>query len=169
MSRRILSSLALMACFVAGTSCATAPARGSTGTKKIRPLEISLPSELAGLRVQRETITEPLEKFRRAYAESVALISLRAPDDLVLATLQITRFIDAPRFTTQQFRLSVISQLGSTKPQPTRMGDITVHRAKGTKQTLAIWYQGRHMFLLSIRDDFAKPRLLIREAVEIKP
>ncbi len=128
-----------------------------------------LPKELSGLRVQHEDVEVELKQVRRTYAQAVGLWSLRRNDDRVQATLEIVRFFDEPRYSSASFRRTIVNQIGSSRPVETRMGETPVYRTTGTKQTVALWFSGRHMLLMSIRDDLRTPRALIRRAIEIEP
>ena len=39
----------------------------------------------------------------------------------------------------------------------------------GTKQSIAMWFKGRYLFVLSTRADYDEPRTLLRKALEITP
>jgi hypothetical protein len=143
-----------------------ASARGSQIEQLARDV---VPSTLTGLRVRHENVKTELEQVKRSYADAAGLWSLRRSDDRVQATLEIVRFFDEPRYTSSAFRGTIVNQIGSSRPATTRMGNHTVYRTTGTKQTVALWFAGRHMMLLAIRDDFAKPRTLIRRALEVEP
>src|SRR5688500_1294058 len=136
----------------------------------VEPLDdISLPTQIVGLNVAEEQVTKALENFRPSYVAGAALYSFRTPDDkaLVQATLQIARFRDEPRNKSNAFRQSILTQFGSTRPRVTRMGDTVVYRTTQTKQTVATWFDGLDWYLLSIRDEFDRPRTLMRETLEI--
>lgn len=135
----------------------------------VEPLDdIVLPTELTGLTVEREKVEDALENFRPSYVDGAALYSLRTPDEkeLVQATLQIARFRDEERNRSQAFRQSILTQFGSTRPRATRMDDTVVYRTTQTKQTVAIWFDDLDWYLLAIRDEFDRPRTLMRETLE---
>lgn len=134
----------------------------------VEPLDdIQLPTQIVGLNVAEEKVTEALESFRPSYVAGAALYSFRGDKDLVQATLQIARFRDEPRNRSNDFRQSILTQFGSTRPRITRMGDTVVYRTTQTKQTVAIWFDDLDWYLLSIRDEFDRPRTLMRETLEI--
>lgn len=135
----------------------------------VEPLDdITLPAELTGLTVEREKVEDALENFRPSYVSGAALYSLRTPDEkeLVQATLQIARFRDEERNRSNAFRQSILTQFGSTRPRATRMGETVVYRTTQTKQTVAIWFDDLDWYLLAIRDEFDRPRTLMRETLE---
>ena len=101
--------------------------------------------------------------------KAVGLYSIRQPDDLLVATLQIAQLQSGRRYQTKSFRATIVNQLGTSEPRATRMSGETVYRATATKQTIAIWFRGQHMFLLTVRQDFNRPRALIREALQVSP
>ena len=128
--------------------------------------DIQLPAEIVGLKVAPEKVDQALENFRPSYVDGAALYSFRGDKDLVQATLQIARFRDEPRNRSQDFRQSILAQFGSTRPRTTRMGDTVVYRTTQTKQVVAIWFDDLDWYLLSIRDEFDRPRTLMRETLE---
>jgi hypothetical protein len=128
-----------------------------------------LPPKLNGLTVRHEDVRVELKQVRRSYAQAAGLWSLRRSDDRVQATLEIVRFFNEPRYSSAGFRRTIVNQIGTSRPVETLMGDRSVYRTTGTKQTVALWFSGRHMLLLSIRDDLKTPRALIRRALEVQP
>lgn len=134
----------------------------------VEPLDdIELPPELVGLKMAEEKVDQALENFRPSYVAGAALYSFRGDKDLVQATLQIARFRDEPRNRSNSFRQSILAQFGSTRPRATRMGDTVVYRTTQTKQKVAIWFDDLEWYLLSIRDEFDRPRTLMRETLEV--
>jgi hypothetical protein len=49
------------------------------------------------------------------------------------------------------------------------MGDHQVYLTTGRRQSVAVWWKGRHLFILSSREEFETPRSLLRAALEIEP
>jgi hypothetical protein len=141
----------------------------ATPTKKIKQLPGDLvPHEILGLAVAREDMTATLKGARRAYTDAVGLYSFRK-DDLLEATLQVTKFNDKAKWTSRSFRSQVISQIGGSVPRQVRVGDDTVYLTRGTKQSLSIWFRGQHLLVLAVREDYLGPRTLLREALKVKP
>ncbi len=139
---------------------------GRSGSDIAR-LDAALPKTFLGLEVSQEADVGSLDGLGDTYVESNALFSMRA-DDLVQATLQITRLTnDAPN--DDSFRSTVVSRIGSTQPTPYLIDEQTIHLTTGTKQTLAIWFTERDFFVLNIRDDFPRPRSLIRASLALRP
>jgi hypothetical protein len=137
--------------------------------KPMRQLETAaVPAELLGLEVQREDMASSLRRARPSYADSTSLYSLRN-GDLLVATLQLSRMADAADAASPAFRRAVVNQIGSTAPKAMRMGDTTVWLTAGTRQRIAVWFNGRYMFVLASRDDFDQPRVLLRTALQITP
>ena len=145
-----------------------ADASGTAG-KKVEVLNVaSLGGDLSGLTVQKEDVAGNIAKVDAAFVDGVALYSLRA-DNLVQATLQVSRFIAEGDPGEEKFRDSVINQIGATKPRPFRLGSHTVYLTTGTKQSIAVWFRERYMFILASRSDYDEPRTLLRQALELKP
>lgn len=147
------------------TACAGDPKVQAAPRRPVEQLKVDLPSELAGLNVKGEDITKALTTVRPSYVKGTALFSLRSEADLVQATLQVNRLKDDERYVSSEFRRTIVNQLGSTPPRATQLGEQTVYRTSGSKLALAVWFDGKSMYLLSIRDDFPRPRTLIRALV----
>ena len=165
-TRTALAAIALLVCTACGGDAVVASAAGPEIDQL--PADV-LPSKLSGLRVQHEDVGVELKQVRRSYAQAAGLWSLRRDDDRVQATLEVVRFFDEPRYSSNAFRRTIVNQIGTSRPVETRMGSRPVYRTTGTKQTVALWFSGRHMLLLSIRDDLTTPRTLIRRALEVQP
>ena len=175
MSRRpysILLVLALVALAGCGRSdAAVDPVAG----KEVKVLEMdSLPTEILGLAVQKEDVADSVAKVSSTFIDGLGLWSLRTASsesggDLVQATLQISRFSDGARVDESEFRQSVVNQIGSARPRTFRLGQRTVYLTTGTKQSIAVWFKGRHLFVLASRSDYDQPRTLLRETLEIEP
>ena len=128
-----------------------------------------LPASMAGLRVEAEDIEGTVKGAKRqSYLDSAGLYSFRTEDDLLQATLQVSRFDDTARYQDRDFRQSVLLQIGSTVPRSFRMGDQTVYLSTGRRQNVVIWFKGKHLFVLSTREEFGRPRTLLREAINLE-
>jgi hypothetical protein len=171
MSRRpfsLLLVLALAAAALAGCGRSDAAVDPVAG-KKVKVLELaSLPTEILGLAVRKEDVAGNVAKVSSTFIDGLGLWSLRS-DDLVQATLQVSRFSAGARVEEPDFRQSVLNQIGSARPRPFRLGSRTVYHTTGTKQSIAVWFKGRHLFVLASRSDYDQPRTLLREVLEIKP
>jgi hypothetical protein len=126
-----------------------------------------VPDNLLDLAVQKEDVSV-VENTKRPFVEAVGLYSLRR-DDLLQATLQISRFTEEADATSTKFRQSVVTQIGSTTPRLFRVGDRTVYLTTGRRQSVAVWWEDRYLFVLSSRDDYETPRGLLRAALDIEP
>jgi hypothetical protein len=156
-----------IAAFVLTASACGGKKQDSESSRKITAFQLNLPPDVVGLKVKAEDITSALKSVKPSYVKEAALYSLRNQEDLVQATLQVSRFKDDPRFSTSDFRRTIITQIGSSPPRETRMGRHVVWRTSGSKAALAIWFGKNSMYLLSIRDDFAQPRTLIRTLIDL--
>ena len=128
-----------------------------------------LPSEFLGLKVAKEDVSGALATSKRSYVDATTLYSLRTEDDLLQATLQVSRFTPKSEYESRPFRNSLLNQIGGSRPRSVRVGDDTVYLTTGTKQQLAVWFRGRYMLILATREDYPTPRTLIREALAVKP
>lgn len=170
-ARRAAGAFAVLA--VAGfltAGCANGDAAAAAAsTRKIKQLPADVvPSELLGLKSAQEDMTETLTNVRRSYVDGVGLYSFRQ-GDLLEATLQVSRFNDNADVGDARFRQTLLSQIGGTIPKPVRVGEDTVYLTSATKQTIAVWFRGRNLLVLAVREDYPQPRALLRAALEIRP
>ena len=161
---------AVLAAAVALAGCARSDASvDPTPGKAIKALEVpNLPADLLGLKLAPEDVSEDLAKVPSAFIDSLSLYSLRK-DELVMATLQVSRFNDGADVKADKFRQTVVNQIGSSAPRTVRLGSQTVYLTTGTKQSIGVWFKGRHLFVLATRADYDEPRTLLRKALEITP
>ena len=173
MSRRLLRLRSLgvaLAAAVALAGCARSDASVQpTPGKAVKALEIAnLPADLLGLKLAPENVGEEVAKVPSAFIDGLSLYSLRK-DELVMATLQVSRFNDGADVEADKFRQTVVNQIGSTAPRTVRLGGETVYLTTGMKQSIGVWFKGRHLFVLATRADYDEPRTLLRKALEINP
>lgn len=164
---RLVVALAL-----AGTALASCGESGAAvdpvAGESVDLLELgSLPDEVLGLTVAPEDVADAVAGVDSTFIDALGLWSLRA-DDLVQATLQVSRFSAGARYEEDEFRQSVVNQIGSVRPRTFRLGERTVYLTTATKQSIAVWFTGRHMFVLASRSDYDEPRTLLREILEIE-
>lgn len=126
-----------------------------------------LPAQMLGLDVVREDVSETVSLIEETYVEGLSVYSFRR-DELLQATLQVSRFSDEAAYEAANFRQSVVLQIGGTAPKQVQVGDHTVYLTTGTNQNLSVWFEGRHFFVLAVRDDFERPRTLLREVLEVQ-
>jgi hypothetical protein len=160
----LIVTLALSAC--GGGASPTTRAED----RVIKPLDGSpVPPDLNGLRVAEEDIGDTLDAARRPYLDAATLYSLRQDDDALQATLQVGRFADDAKYADKDFQLTLVSNVGSGTAKDFRMGDKRVWLTTGDRQTIALWFSGRYVFILSAREEYLGTRTLLRKAIEIKP
>ena len=162
LSRAVASILVLVLALGVG-ACGTGT--GNAAAKKIKPLGADIvPAEMVGLRVTPED-TKVVNSTDDPFVEAVGLYGLRK-GDLLQATLQVSRFTAEANVKSSRFRTQVVQQIGSSEPKTYRMGEQTVYLTTGLRQSVAVWFKGRHLFVLSSRQDFNQPRTLLRAAIE---
>jgi hypothetical protein len=159
----VIAALALAGC--ARSDASVAPTPG----KAVKTLDLpDLPPDLLGLKLAKEDVSKDLAKVPKAFVDSLSLYSLRH-NELLMATLQVSRFNAGADVGAQKFRQTVVNQIGSSAPRTVRLGGETVYLTTGTKQSIAMWFKDRYLFVLSTRADYDEPRTLLRKALEIEP
>lgn len=164
--RRSLAAVGLAGALLVGGACGNGPK--VVAAREVKAFDGSLvPSELLGLKVAPEEIGGAAN-VKDPFVDGVGLYSLRE-GELLQGTLQLSRFSADADSTTPRFRQSVVQQIGSTVPKLYRMGGKPVYLTTGKRQSIAVWFQGRYFFVLSMREEFEQPRALLRQALEIQP
>jgi hypothetical protein len=165
---RTVGAVVAAALALAGCSRSDASVRPTPG-KAVKALDIpNLPPDLLGLKLAPENVSDDLAKVPAAFVDALSLYSLRH-NDLVMATLQVSRFNAGADVKAEKFRQTVVNQIGSSAPRTVRLGSDTVYLTTGTKQSMAVWFKDRYLFVLATRGDYDEPRTLLRKALEIKP
>lgn len=163
--------LALIAGALAVVLAACGGGGGPKGVagKRIQSLPAEVvPSQVLGLQVNKEDIDKALAQARRTYLDATSVYSFRDAD-LLQATLQVSRFTDDARFRSAEFRGTLVNQIGGSTPAPVRLSGREVFLTSGNRQRIAVWFRDRYMFVLATRDEFAEPKTLLRQAMEIQP
>ncbi|HVM09014.1 MAG TPA: hypothetical protein VM345_11155 [Acidimicrobiales bacterium] len=124
------------------------------------------PSTMAGLEVVPENVTDQIAQVDNQYLAATALYSVRQ-DNKAVATLQISRFNKHARLDEEEFREGFVTNLGGQRGVPIRVGDQDVKFTQGNLQRISVWFRDELVFVLTTRDDFDRPRTLLREAVDI--
>jgi hypothetical protein len=159
----LAAALALGGC--ARSEAAVTPTPG----RAVKTVDIpNMPPDVLGLRLAPENVSGELARVPKAYIDALSLYSLRR-DDLVMATLQVSRFNAGADVAADTFRRTVVNQIGATAPRPVRLGRDTVYLTTGTRQSIAVWFKGRYLFVLATRADYDTPRTLLRQALRIQP
>jgi hypothetical protein len=164
-----LATLFVLAALLTG--CAREVEPIGARTRDAAPMRAgAIPPKLAGLDVKQESLKETLTKAERAhYVDATALFSLRKADNELQATLQVSRFRDDPDYRTRTFRRLIVNRIGSTQPRALKIGTDVVHLSSAKGLLIAMWFRPDHMFVLAIRDNYTKPKSLIRPALAISP
>jgi hypothetical protein len=165
--RAVVAALALT---LVSAACGTDNPRG-TAAQDIKQLPPDfLKDTYLGLTPQREDIGGSLHNQEaNAYISAVGLFSFRH-NDLLQATLQISKLSDKARPKSSAFQQQIASQVGGTKAQPFVMGGRRVFRSSQRKQTLTSWFRGDYFMILSVRDSYDYPRALLRTLLtEVDP
>ncbi|MHB8665714.1 MAG: hypothetical protein ACYDH6_23785 [Acidimicrobiales bacterium] len=142
--------------------------RGTSGSKIAHAADVVVPDTVLGLAVKPEDVTKTVALIQRAYIDSLVLYGLRQ-DNLLEATLQISRFNPGTRYRTPKFRQAIADQLGSQVPITATVGGQTVYVTAGNRQRLSVWFKGSYLFVLATRQDYPMARSLLRQLLAINP
>ena len=166
---KLVASLLVAALVVASASaCSGEDEADALTTDDVEELDADfVPATMLGLAVEPEK-TEGLDDVGRSYIGATQLYSLRDGDQLA-ATLQVGRFNDGVKWASRAFQRRVLNQIGASNPRIATLGEERVYLTTGVKQRLAVWFKDHHLFVLGIREEFARPRTLLREALEVAP
>jgi hypothetical protein len=154
---------------LAGCGADTASVGSPVAGEAIGEIPASLlPDTVLDLDVTVEDVADQVATVDRSFVDAVGLFGLRA-DKLLKATLQVSRFNDEAEVERARFRNRVLREIGQSVPEEFRLGEERVHVTTGNRQTIAVWFRGDHMMILSVRSDYERPRTLLRELLELDP
>ena len=153
-------------------ACALFASCGGDGTAvqhKVEAIESRelLPATVLDLNVAPEAVKEKLKAPGATYAQSLGLYSFRK-GELLQATLQVTRLRDDARVDESDFRNRVVRGIATGEITQMKMGQKMVWLSQSLRQNVAIWFDGHKMFVLSAREEFDRPRTLLRQLLEMK-
>jgi hypothetical protein len=152
-----------------GLAACGSPAAGGVSGHAIEPVAASaVPKTLGELEVHAEDVKDTVAQAQNSYADQLSLYSLRK-NNLVYATLEISRLTGKFDVKSDKQRALLADKIGGAKSEPHRIGPTVVYLTSGLRQRISVWFTGRHLFVLSTREDYDKPRTLLRDAVELKP
>jgi hypothetical protein len=134
----------------------------------IKPIAASsLPGEILGLKVHQEDVKNTIARADDTYVTAVSLFSLRS-GNVVNATLQVSRLSKQFRIESRAERESLADKIGGSRSASYRLGADTVYITQGLRQRIAVWFRGSSLYVLSVRDDFDRPRGLLRAVMELR-
>lgn len=137
-----------------------------TGAGEVTAPRIQIPDQILGLKVAPEDVSEQVQEVERPYLDAVAMFSLRE-EDLLRATLQVSRFNRLGRPQSHSFRRQVTAQMGGSVTEELRVEDTVVYTTTGAQQKVYAWIEERGFFVLSVHEDFEFPRTLLRRVVNL--
>lgn len=153
-------------CLIVLVGCGGSEAPAEAG--RVSPPEIQLPSQMVGLTVGRENIESSLAQGAdQPFVDSVGLFAFRERDDLLQATLQISRFTDEARPEDGTFRGAIVSRIGGTNPRRVRVGGQQIFVTTGRNQNVFIWFERKGFFVLTVRSDYTFPRTMLRRILNL--
>lgn len=137
-------------------------ARPGHATIAVLPATV-VPPQLAGLRVVAEPLAPLLQGVSASDATAAGFYSLRAGRQLE-ATLQLTKFGPTVSWRSRSLQQRVVNQIGEAQPRVVALPDGDVYVSAGGHDRLAVWFRSGYLFVLTIRNDYAYPRTLVRIA-----
>lgn len=164
-SRAVLIALCLG--LVAGACNRGDSSAESAGTNEVVTGGVQLPRQILGLQVAPEDVAAEFAQTKRSYVESVGLFSMRE-NDLVRATLQVSRFNRLASPDSPAFQTLIINRLGTQRAEILQVGNNDVYVTSGTDQQIFAWFEGRGFYILTTHRDYEFPRTLLRRVVETK-
>lgn len=159
--------IALCLGVVMGACSRGGPSTASGGSDEIATGGVQLPRQILGLQVAPEDVSAEFAQTKRSYVASVGLFSMRE-NDLVRATLQVSRFNRLANPGSPAFRNLIINRLGSQRPEILQVGTTDVYVTSGTDQQIFAWFEGRGFYILTTHRDYEFPRTLLRRVIETK-
>jgi hypothetical protein len=160
--------IGIVAGIAALAGCGTAHIAG-VPANRIQPVAASsLPPSLNGLRVSEENVRPAISHQRDTYLDSLGFFALRR-DTQVEATLEVGHLSSQAKPSSPGFQMALVNEIGGSAPQSAVLAGDTVYFTTGTKQRVMVWFRGRWMMILSVRDDYATPRDLLRAALGVSP
>lgn len=168
LSRRAAAGVMAVAFIATIGACGGARVEGTSG-RQIEQLPADfVGTELLGLPVNQEDMSGTVARSKDAFVDAIGLYGLRR-DELLQATLQVSKFRENAPIRRSGFRTSLVNQIGGSKVQSFRMGKDTVFRTTGRKQTISVWFRDQYLFVLAVRETFEQPRTLLRAALAVDP
>src|SRR5207302_11131642 len=105
---------------------------------------------------------------RRSYVQATSMFSFRK-ENLLEATLQVSRFLGSAQYQSQPFRDRLVAGVGGVQATLVRVGSDNVYLTSANQQRIAVWFKGPYVFILSTREDFGQPRALMRQLLGVNP
>lgn len=164
---RVIAALCFVAA-VALSACGTPSAGGLSG-HAIKAVDAGVvPGTLADLETHQEDVGATVTQARNSYADRLSLYSLRK-DNLVYATLEVSRLTSKFDYNSAKQRSLLADKIGGSKSEQHHVGPTTVYLTTGVRQSIDVWFRGKWLFVMSVRQDYAKPRTLLRDALGVNP
>jgi hypothetical protein len=152
-----------------GTACGGGGGDDKLTVHEFEPVASSwLPSQILDLTVAEEHPSTPLQEGDEPYIDELGVFSLRR-GELLQATLQVSHFADQDRIANGAFQRRLVAGVaGTTSPSLIRVGEQRVYLTSGGRQTVAVWFDSAYMLVASIREEYARPRALLRALTELE-
>lgn len=167
---RVVASVMVAMCVLIGACGGKSTSSSGVLGKDVKPISDTLvPANVLGLTTSREDVAKALSQGSRSYVDSSSVYSLRTPDNLLQATLQVSHFVADTKYQSPKFRQTVVAGIGGTRPRLVHLGSDIVYLTTGNQQRISIWFRGRYLFILATRNDYDQPRTLLRKVMEVNP
>ena len=165
--KRVPAAVVVAAVAVVMSACGSPSSTGVSGTaiKALPPNAV--PATLGDLEVHAEGVQNLVASTKNTYVTAVGLYSLRQTN-LVKATLQVSRLTDKFDYRSDKARALLADKIGGSRSDPHRVGSDIVYLTQGLRQQISAWFRSRYLFVLSVREDYAGQRALLRDALDVK-
>jgi len=131
-------------------------------------LAIKVPDKLVDLSVAQESVCSTLSVTAHTPGiNAVDLFSIRRPDKVLIATLEVARLRPDLDPRSSEVQGSIVEHVGDTSPQKLRVGDTFVWVSQARGLTLMTWFHRDKVLILAVRDIFDRPRTLLRQTLGI--
>lgn len=165
---RVVAWFALVIVTTVAAACSGGGGTGAiTGKSVIERRQLDVPSQILGLTVKQEDISQDIAALKSAtYVSSVALFTLREGEELQ-ASLQVAGFNDLARPNSAAFKRRVVGLMGGS-PMELKVGTNKVYMIPGNQQIVYTWFRGRAFYVLTARRAYPFRRTLLRKLLVLQ-
>jgi hypothetical protein len=167
----LLGALAAVGMRAAAAPTPATPARPAVHAAAQKVTAPAMPAQMLGLDVKQEKTPRKLSgSSDPPYFDAMWLYSLRDDAKGLQAILEVGHFNADAQVGSTDFQQRIAQQIGSTSAlRQLRFGADRVDITSNDQLTVAVWFKGRDIFILTVRDTYTQPKSLVRAALGLKP